>query len=73
MKLDLEAVAQLDKDTQIAFLTVDFRVLHRHLMHTSLECTVQVAEQARIKLINKLIRRFHCKACKLAKSKKIIS
>ena len=73
VKLDVERVAKLKNETRLAFLSVDFRVLHRRLMHAGFERTIQAAEQAGIRLLNKPKGRFHCEGCELAKSHKIIS
>jgi len=77
VQLDLEAVAKLKDENKnemrLAFLSVDFRVLHRRLMHAGYNRTVKVAEQAGIRLLNKPERSFHCESCELAKSRLIIS
>jgi hypothetical protein len=74
VRLDLEKVSSLKNDeTRMAFLTVDFRVLHRRLMHAGYDRTVKAAERAGIRLSNKPTGRFHCEACELAKSRLIVS
>ena len=37
VKLDTEKVTKLKNETRLAFLTVDFRVLHCRLMHAGFE------------------------------------
>ena len=71
----MEAVSKLKEtdETRLAFFSIDFKVLHRRLMHAGVERTLKAADQAGIRLSNKPNKRFHCESCELAKSHQIIS
>ncbi len=75
VKLNIEEVLKLKdpEETKLAFFSMDFKVLHRRLMHAGLERTIKAAEQANIRLLNKPTKRFHCESCELAKSHEIVS
>lgn len=76
LNLNMEEVSKLKdftNESRLAFFSMDFRTLHRRLMHPGLERTIKAAEQAGIQLLNKPTKRFHCKSCKLTKSHEIIS
>ena len=75
VKLNIEKVLKLKdlEETKLAFFSMDFKVLHRRLMHAGLERTIKAAEQANIRLLNKPTKRFHCESCELAKSHEIVS
>jgi hypothetical protein len=75
VQLNMEAVSKLKEtdETRLAFFSMDFKVLHRRLMHAGVERTLKAADQAGIRLSNKPNGRFHCESCELAKSHQIIS